>query len=292
MLPEEISSILLKYYDLVAEEISKINFNTNKIIDELKSVNNVLISELSAYAKNTGIKNKIIENELLKDSQIIREYINEIERHKIGYNPAETRDILDIHDILVLQHTRKCSFGDHSVKDVKIAIPVLHSDGKVSSTVLLASYCDTCKKYTVLKSDFDNIDGIVMCEIIDQTSVSVNNTNGDELEFKQRESILYRYGYNVKSKSSITTEQRHIILASVIEAGILSRRQVIDHLSMLIYRGSKIPSWHEATQKWKNDRMYVQTYRLNDVPDVVFEHIILKYKEDKSVKQQEQNNGK
>lgn len=288
MLPDEISSILLKRHDLVAEEISKINLSIDKIIDELKSVNYVLINNLSSYAKNTGIKNKIIENELLKDSQIIREYIYKIQNQKIGYRIGDPSAVLDIHDIIVLQNTRKCSFNHHASKDVRAIIPILHSDGKVSSTTLLDSYCETCKRYTILKSDFDRVVDIVMCEVIDQTSASVHNTNSDELEFKQRESILYRYGYNVKSKSSITTEQRHIILASVIEANILNRRQILDHLSMLIERGSKIPNWNEATKKWKDDRMYVQTYHLNEVPDVVFERIILKYKEDKSMELREQ----
>ena len=57
---------------------------------------------------------------------------------------------------------------------------------------------------------------------------------------------------------------------------------------MLIERGSKIPNWNEATKKWKDDRMYVQTYHLNEVPDVVFERIILKYKEDKAMELREQ----
>lgn len=243
MLPDEIINILIKHHELVAEEISNINLAIDKIVDELQSVNYVFINNLSSYAKNTGIKNKSTEIELLDDSQIIREYIQNLQNHKIAYSVIDPIEKLDIYDVIVLQHTCKCSFGDHVTKDVKIEIPVLHSSGQVHSTTLIASYCETCNKYTVLKNTFDSIDGIVMCEVIDKTSTSISNLNNNGLEFKHHESVLYRYGYNVKSKSELTKTQRQIILSSVIEAGILNRRQVIDHLNILIDRGSKIPNW-------------------------------------------------
>lgn len=140
----------------------------------------------------------------------------------------------------------------------------------------MASYCKQCKRYTILKEDFKEIEGVILCEVIDDTN-PYNNDTIDEFTLEQRESVLYKYGYNVQSKINLSSKQRHIILSSVIEAKILTRRQIIDHLTTLIERGSKIPNWKEATLKWKEDKYYVQSYKTENLPTAIFDKIILKY---------------
>lgn len=262
MLPKDIIDILSKYQNEVAEEISSINLAIEKINSQLNTVNVVLMEELMVFAKNTGIRNKEKEIELLSDSQRIREYISSLTR--IGYINHEESDksysgqtlFLDIHDIVVVSNTLKCSFGEHETIDVKADIPVLYETGEVFNLQTTISYCKQCKRYTMLKDDFKNISGIIMCQVLDETTI-LNSQNDDDIDIKQKESILYKYGYNVKGKRNLSDEQRHIILSSVIEAGILNRRQIADHLTTLIDRGSKIPKWEYATKKWKRDRQYV-----------------------------------
>ena len=74
MLPEHIVRTLSKYNSEIAEEISSINLAITRISDALGTVNSVLINELSAYARNTGINNIEKEKELWKDSFELREY--------------------------------------------------------------------------------------------------------------------------------------------------------------------------------------------------------------------------
>ena len=57
----------------------------------------------------------------------------------------------------------------------------------------------------------------------------------------------------------------------------MERRDIINHLTTLIDRGSKIPSWKIATQKWRQDRAFVQNYKLGDLPTVIFDKVIKKY---------------
>lgn len=66
-------------------------------------------------------------------------------------------------------------------------------------------------------------------------------------------------------------------MSSVIDENILNRRQIIDHLTTLIDRGSKIPNWKEVTNKWKQDKYYVDKYKTENLPSVIFDKIILKY---------------
>lgn len=185
---------------------------------------------------------------------------------------------LDICSVVVLKNTLKCS-ANHDVVDVIAKIPTLDKNGSVNYTQVTASYCNICKRYTLLKDDFDKIDDILLCQVIDETQSNISNDDIDNnFELGQGKSLLAQYGYNVQTKKDISKKQRQIILASIIEAQILTRRSVIDHLNTLIERGSKIEKWKLATSKWKEDKEYINSYKPGELPEIIFDKIILKYK--------------
>lgn len=283
MLPENIKQILLKYTDGVTEEISTINKSIDRIKDSLSTVNSIIINELSAKAKNQTPINESSELELLKDSQYLREYISQITNIEINYNKNKLNvqnKCLDIHDIIVINSVKSCSWKEHILSDVKVKIPVLYENSDVVQIDVTISYCQDCNKYIMLKDDYIRITGIIMCQIIDET-VKLDHIAQDNVLTQQKNSILYHYGYNVSAQSDISEKNRHIILASVIEANILTRIQVEDHLQILIDRGSKIPSWGDAVQKWKRDKHFIHNYKTEKLPKIIFDKIILKYKTSK-----------
>lgn len=283
MIDDKIVEILEKYHNEVAEEISNINLSIKKIQGELKLVSDCLIGEVVSYSKNTNIENKEKELELLKDSQTVREYIKsfDILDFRDNYYDKDTTDpILSLHDIIVLNNTLKCD-TKHKTHDVSVGLPVLDESGYVDIIYVLASYCEDCKRYTITKEVFNNINGVILCEVINKIGITAENKDDVEIELSQHESILYRYGYNVKSSTNLSTKQRHIILASLVESGIMTRNQISDHLTMLISRGEKIDSWKDATDKWKQDRYYIQDYKTYNLPSVIANKILLEYKESK-----------
>lgn len=276
MLPNDIEKILLKNETIIAEEISDINTAINRISASLMSASNALMGEVEVYAKNTGISNQEKEIELHQESLAIRKYITHL--HTIQSKCTAPSAELDIHDVIVLSNTKICSYRNHESQDIIVGIPVLQGGGAVQTIKIVASYCPVCKRYTILKDQFQNIDGVIMCRVIDNT-YSNEGTNSTEIEIDQKQSIIFQYGYNVQSQKNLSTQQRHIILASLVESKIQTRRQIMDHLSTLIERGNKIPSWKDATNKWKEDRNYVASYNVNNLPSVITDRIILKYKE-------------
>lgn len=283
MIDDKIVEILEKYHNEVAEEISNINLSIKKIQGELKLVSDCLIGEVVSYSKNTNIENKEKELELLKDSQTVREYIKsfDILDFRDNYYDKDTTDpILSLHDIIVLNNTLKCD-TKHKTHDMSVGLPVLDESGYVDIIYVLASYCEDCKRYTITKEVFNNINGVILCEVINKIGITAENKDDVEMELSQHESILYRYGYNVKSSTNLSTKQRHIILASLVESGIMTRNQISDHLTMLISRGEKIDSWKDATDKWKQDRYYIQDYKTYNLPSVIANKILLEYKESK-----------
>ena len=276
MIDSKIVDILEKYHSELAHEISNINLAIQRIQDELKFISNCLMDDLLSYGKNTGIENKEKELELLKDSQSIREYINSFDILDFRNDYAdEVEPVLSLYDVVVLSNTLNCNLN-HDVYDITVTLPVLDENGDINNITVLASYCKDCDRYIITKDIFNNIDGVLMCEVIDKT-YTINNSD-DDTEIDQHESLLYRYGYNVKTSVNLSTKQRHIILASLVESGIMTRNQISDHLTMLINRGEKIDSWKDATDKWKQDRYYVQDYKTYNLPSVIADRILLKYK--------------
>lgn len=192
------------------------------------------------------------------------------------YNLNEKNNQIFFTDIIVLSTINACSYRDHQLKDVIANIPIFIETGAIEYRSVNISYCDKCKKYIMLKNDFKMFSGVIACRIIDET-ISRSDNERDNIEITQHESILYQFGYNVKSKDNLSDKQRHLILASVIESNILTREQICSHLDTLIERGSKIKKWKLATQKWKQDRQYVKTYNTKLLPEVLVNNVIKKY---------------
>lgn len=183
---------------------------------------------------------------------------------------------IDIYSVIILSNILNCTIN-HKTKDIIAKLPVLNEDGQISYLKVNASYCFNCNRFTILKEDFLAIKDVVICKVIDETTTGTQSES--EFNMTDKDSVLTQYGYNVQTKKNLSNQQRQIILSSLIEANIMNRTDVINHLITLIERGSKIPSWKDATNKWKEDKAFVAEYQKDCLPEVIFNNIILKYRE-------------
>lgn len=282
MIPEDIQQIILKYNKEICNEISSINLAIERIKDSFKVINDVISSDLFSYMRSNEVFDKEKENQLLQDAQRIREFmtsINGINEKHIEKDLKITKKVykkLSIQNIIVLKTIKQCSHDNHQIEDVIAKIPVLYDTCKVHFLDVELSYCKTCDQYYMLKSDFDKITGIILCQVIDQTSVGNVNQN-DDFSKLQSQSILFKCGYTVSSQRNLPVEARRIILCSVIESHLMTKAEIKDHLNILIERGRKIPSWKEATKRWEYDKKFIDEYDWRNVPQVVYDKIVLKY---------------
>lgn len=184
---------------------------------------------------------------------------------------------IDIEQVIVLKNSLPCS-SQHHTRDLTAKIPILDENCESQYVEVRASYCFDCKRFTILKDDFDKISDIVTCKVIDETSIYKNYPTEHTHEQENDVSILKLYGYNVQTKKNISDQQRHIILSSIIEAGIMTRRQVIDLIETNMKRKSTRPDCELAVQKWQDDINFVNTYKTEELPKVVLDKIVLKYK--------------
>lgn len=374
MFPDEVKRILEKYNGEVAEEISSINLATERIRDALKSVNSFLIGELVSYSKNTEINNLEKESQILKDSQILREYIYALKLldfrtqintdklpeykkrddkaglqefgknvslyviannicptcnvklipHEINYQERKRERIVDkiiigyrcpacnklfaldidlskiaientnillkteyynkvsFHDTIVIFNINKCSAHNHSIEDVKCDLPVILPSGKVQYVKVPIIHCKTCKRYIMLKSTYDNLNGVPICAISNETRDVKQHTESDFIYSDKGGSKLYQYGYNVNCSDKLTTEQRHTILLTQLLANNLTKGEIYSILDTNIHNGkmreNSKKDWKNAVEKWQFDKKYVESVDL-DLPyeRINISRLILKY---------------
>lgn len=223
-------------------------------------------------------KNQFVIDYDLEDIDLKNTNINLYENYYI-------RNELVFNDVIVLNTISSCIYQNHHLADVEARIPIIKRDSSIDYISRSISYCKECNQYIMLKGTFNDINDVIACRVIDNTTVlnlpANYKSENDEIEIKQKQSILYQYGYNVKTKENLSDKQRHLILSMVVESNILTRTQIISHLDTLIERGNKIPNWKDATIKWKQDRHYISKYNSAHLPKIVVDKLILKYKETK-----------
>lgn len=288
MFSKEIVEILEKYQTDNEKDLIEINNS----IDTIKGNLHLILKNLSNTLCKITNGEIVVDDEdaLWQDTKTLRNFIGNISSINIKAKTEETIDDIDqqeppsanIYSVVVLKHTLKCS-STHKTKDVVIELPIIDYCGNVKFNKLKASYCYVCKRFTVLKNDFDKIRDAVICKVIDETITYPISTSNSNFEFEQHKSILAQYGYNVQTKKKLSDIQRQRILALLIETGIMTQREIIDHIAVLIERGSKIESWNAATEKWSKDKMFVDDYKENTLPQYIMKDVVLKYRQPKNL---------
>ena len=286
MLPKEIVDILEKYQFDNQNYLIEINKSINAITFNLQSILNNLSNTLCKISNGEIMADD--EDILWQEIKTLRNFIRNIDSINIKPKSEEViNDIddqnppmADIYSVVVLKHTLKCS-SNHQTNDVEIQLPVVDYAGNIKSHKLKASYCFTCKRFTVLKNEFDKNKDVVVCKVIDETNTYPISLSNNYSEFEQRKSLLAQYGYNVQTKKNLSDIQRQRILTLLIETNIMTQRQLLDHISILIERGSKIESWKWATDKWVKDKAFIDEYKKNTLPQYLIKDVILKYHQPK-----------
>ena len=192
--------------------------------------------------------------------------------------------LLDIYNKIYIQvqkTIKSCINKKHQISDITVQIPMIHKNGTVGFEILPATYCNQCQKYIMLKDDFDKIEGIILCEVIDETT-NENESSGD-FSSSDKQSELYRHGYNVQAKKGLSETQRHIILLSLINSNKIGKGEICSYLGGLIEKYQPIPKFSEAVKTWKDDRDFVAKSNSEDIPSYVADKIILKFSCQKSL---------
>jgi hypothetical protein len=76
-------------------------------------------------------------------------------------------------------------------------------------------------------------------------------------------SALNLLGYNVSEKNGMTSQGRRKLLESIIDSGVLTKAEIMNHLEWLI-RTQKQNHMENAVAEWKSDLRHVTAYRARE----------------------------
>lgn len=174
---------------------------------------------------------------------------------------------IKFNDFVVISNIAHCTHENHNVQDIIANIGVIKNSGKLLIERVNASYCYECNRFVILKQDFDRIDGVINCKIINKPN-SISNSDFSDFEISDKDTLFNQRGYNVNCIDNLPEPQRQCILRQILENNELSKLEICSYVDTLISRGEKRPNWCNAVKKWKQDRNYIENYVLPNLPEV------------------------
>lgn len=79
----------------------------------------------------------------------------------------------------------------------------------------------------------------------------------------RKNSELNLYGYTVAKAAEMTTGERQRLLQQLMDNGLMSKHQIVNHLEWLIHSQSGRIRMEDACDCWREDLRFVNNYRLN-----------------------------
>ena len=193
-------------------------------------------------------------------------------------------ELIDYRQFIVKSDMSDCKAAGHSYKKVIAVAPVYF---KAENKVVLQDafdtyYCKDCKAYYMGKNGYAilNKAGHIMCSVFEKKDFDEFMDNGwrfPEHDFQlAQESKLMHLGYNVSEKSGLSDNERHTILKYSYLSGIMTKEEIISHLSFLIKLNEAKHSMEYAVDKWNRDRKWIKNVPKSKEIPVGIKRIILR----------------
>lgn len=152
-----------------------------------------------------------------------------------------------------------CKKQKHELVDVNCIIPSVDGEIKIN-----AQYCRDCDKFIISESSYRfylNGFGFVPVRF---RYVDDDGRFPQHLYKKERSSFspLSLAGYNVRANNGLSNEERHDLLAFLIDHGIMNKYEVIGYLEMFANTNGQKRGMEKAVAKWENDAKYVRQYNM------------------------------
>ena len=139
-------------------------------------------------------------------------------------------------------------------------------DGEIGFYV---EYCLECDKYLMKYDDYS-----AYLRRYKFFPMKINRPRFYNDDYGRAEtSELFNNGYTVSQEIGLSANQRHAILAFMMDYGIMEKRKILNHIEMLIKTNGQVQKNKIALSKWENDKQFVLNYKLADKPMVKIGHI-------------------
>ncbi len=217
----------------------------------------------SATAVKTTAKKKWLQDVKLTKAQATRTK-DRPENKKNLFKERESESVvITAKDFLVRINSFACRRNGHDCKEITACISVLKNNRQIQDIYVPAWYCNNCKCYYITERDYEDTSkiGAIIAQVYTETEWSSAKNRGS-IQFNA-ESKLHRLGYNVGAKDDLSDLYRQSILSAAVDLGIMSKREIIDFLTLMINMRRNDPRMQNAVYRWNKDLKFINNYKLN-----------------------------
>lgn len=190
-----------------------------------------------------------------------------------SYLQSLPRFHFDEYSLIIRSNSLYCN-THHELEDMAGEISICDRSGNIFPYLIPIVYCKTCDLYFALESTYRTLKkkGHILCQVTTYTDYKTHGAPNMYSNSLKAESLLHALGYNVSQSEDLSQVQRHVILESIIDSGILTKDRILSYLDFFI---SLRDNSSVAVEKWKEDRNYIAGYRLGSNPKVPIGKIII-----------------
>ena len=200
---------------------------------------------------------KVLESDKLFN--VYREAADAVHTQQIPSESCQYRnseDGLSIHDFVIRTTKSKCAGKGHHLEKITAVMKILTQSG-IKDIDVPALYCKECDEYYINEQTYNSIKhkGTLCHRVVTENEYLKVRKNYNSWNDK---SILSSYGYNVNAQDDLSDQERHDIIAFVIENNICTSEEILSFLEWLVRkRGYRFP---DAANKWERDIEFTKEY--------------------------------
>lgn len=270
------------YYEMISEN-KKIKLQEKDVYIKLNNENNFDIREkFHQNHQNHSIIKRVVEIDgekykidycetcdvyLLQSKIFYKHFSSDFKGKLIKDSVIDEKENEKI-EFLIKINDFKCSMKNHPIEDICAVVNVFDKKiEEIKQVEINAFYCKFCKVYFIYEREYNKLlkYGIPTCPICEEIKYFSDQAG---FETYNEESTLRRFGYNVNAQDDLSALKRQKILSIILENGVMSKNQILSHLSFLYNTKKNQKNMQKALSKWNEDISYVHTYQPKNIRKV------------------------
>ena len=217
-------------------------------LDEVKEIN---IKDYNSIQRSASIQEVYIS---------CRDDINDIiESLETAIEDKHNKEYKDEYTLYVCAGLIRCQKDHHNVICVNAHLNTVED----MDVVLNVNYCKDCNLFFISKDEYDEYKKEYPGLIANFKFVSLNEELGNIFDNMEEFSVLALNGYNVR-KDGPDHLTRCKILSRVMEKGIMSKSEIIQHINGLIDTRRMQSKMQSAVCKWREDLDFVRNFEIDN----------------------------
>lgn len=166
-----------------------------------------------------------------------------------------------IDECLTRNNLSSCRKKNHNLTEVVGSVQKILEYRRIVDINFPAVYCQNCKCTYITEQEYERLTrvGFLLCKVVEKDNWTTSRKKGTALYSNwNTESKLHSLGYSVAETTGLKRSQRESLLETLVTHNIMSKQEILEHLSWLISQKQNQKRMRRACQKWQDDYEFVR----------------------------------